>query len=577
MSLSRWISAAAPVARALPGGRYGWPGLLFTGVLTALATWHIVAFLQIAYLQISARAFVSPFEDALLYGVHRLLAGQLVYVDASADYIPFIYNPGLYYAAALVSKLFGATAFVARLPAALATAALPFVLYAIFRRLSPDGADGARLKAALQSLFAFGLYATLFEPSAFPIVALKADALLALNIALCIWLLLRNYAAPRELGFDLVLLATASSALFFIKQTGLLLAILNTALLFVAGRPRAALVHGAVVGTITVALIVAFEAAADSRFMDFAWGVPASHQLAYNRANEYLLSFFYALPLAAAPALVLFALRYLRRLGSAMPPNFIHRIYAAGRSEIVGLTLIAYAVGNFAISYVGAAKMGGYPNSLLYAALCLAILALHALEAEDDLALKPAPFAWLAGALLLWQAGAQVYDRAGLVARHERLAAHEDEYLKALCALKQPTLNYQAAYLGALYCGARPQFSYMAAIDIVNHSGQLTRFRESFEANVRARRYASVVTALNYTPEQIAAYLDQLALALAAEKNPRKRREMENFRVTVELEGLLRSTYRVAPPEALSPAERRYLELEAERSGQPIFILHPTP
>lgn len=574
MTLSRWLSAAAPLARRLPGGRHGWPGLACAIALIALAAWHTLAFLQIAALQITARAFVSPFEDALLYGVHRLLAGQLLYVDASADYIPFIYNPGLYYVGALFSQWFGAAAFAARLPAALATALLPFVIYAIFRRLGPDA---PRLKAALQSLLVFGLYATLFVPSAFPIVALKPDALLTLNIALCLWLLLCNYAAARELGLSLVFLAAASSALFFIKQTGLLLAILNTALLFVAGRPRAALVHGGVVGTITVALIVAFEAPAGSAFIDFAWGVPASHQLAYSRANEYLLNFFYALPLAAAPALVLFSLRYLRRLGSAMPPNFIHRVYAAGRAEIVGVTLIGYAVGNLAISYVGAAKMGGYPNSLLYAALCLAILALYSLEADDDLALKPAPLAWLAGALLLWQAASQVYDRAGLAARHAQLAAHEDEYLKAMCALKQPALNYQAAYLGALYCGAPPQFSYMAAIDIVNHSDQLASFRKSFEARVHSRAYGSVVTALNYTPEQIAAYLEQLTVAIAAENNPRKRRELENFRVTVELEGLLRSKYRLAPPEALSPAERRYLELEAERSGQPIYILHPVP
>lgn len=570
----RWLSATAPLARLLPGGRYGAPGLAFAVALIALSAWHILAFLQIAALQITARAFVSPFEDALLYVVHRLLAGQLLYVDASADYIPFIYNPGLFYAGALFVNGSSAAAFAARLPAALATAVLPLVIYAIFRRLAPEA---PRLKAALQSLLVFGLYATLFVPSAFPIVALKADALLALNIALCLWLLLCNYSAPREFGLSFVCLAAASSALFFIKQTGLLLAILNTTLLFIAGRPRAALAHGAVVGTITIALIAAFEAPAGSAFIDFAWGVPASHQLAYSRANEYLLGFFYALPLAAVPAVTLFFLRYLRRLGSAMPPNFVHRVYAAGRAEIVGVTLIGYALGNFAISYVGAAKMGGYPNSLLYAALCLAILALHSLEADDDLALKRGPLAWIAGALLLWQAATQVYDRAGMAERLARLAAHEDEYLQTLCDLKQPTLNYQAAYLGALYCGARPQFSYMAAIDIVNHAEQLASFRKSFEERVRSRAYGSVVTALNYTPEQITAYLQQLNVAIDAEKNPRKRRELENFRVTVELEGLLRSSYRLAAPEALSPAERRYLELEAERSGQPMYILHPVP
>jgi hypothetical protein len=125
--------------------------ITFLQILVGLAAAYYVAFFL--YIAISRIAFPFAFdrvEGAVLVQANRILLGQSMYVEPSAAYIPLVYQPLYFYAAALFMKLFGVGMFAPRLLSVLASCGCIVLVFLITRKLS-----GTRLFAFISA----GLFA----------------------------------------------------------------------------------------------------------------------------------------------------------------------------------------------------------------------------------------------------------------------------------------------------------------------------------------------------------------------------------------------------------------------------------
>jgi 4-amino-4-deoxy-L-arabinose transferase-like glycosyltransferase len=159
-------------------------------------------------------------EGAFVDHVIRLVSGQKLYVEPTLDFIPFVYTPGYYYAAAGAALLLGASAVTLRIVSILCSVGIFGVLAAFGRKERGTGKEGLLLAglfaatyaiggawldvARVDSLFLFltlaGLYGVRFGRTTTALVAtgmLLAGALLTKQVGLILGPILLLYPVVR--------------------------------------------------------------------------------------------------------------------------------------------------------------------------------------------------------------------------------------------------------------------------------------------------------------------------------------------------------------------------------------------
>ncbi|MCE9502022.1 MAG: hypothetical protein K8R21_16190, partial [Leptospira sp.] len=135
-------------------------------------------------------------------------------------------------------------------------------------------------------------------------------------------------------------------------------------------------------------------------------------------------------------------------------------------------------------------------------------------------------------------------------------------YLKALCQMEKPAWFQNASYLPVMYCGAPETFNHTAAIDIMQSETQFRTFSEIFSKAIREKRFGTVISDLDYKPEDLKVFISHVEKKIETTKNKNEASQLKNFLYGLKLELSLREFYREVPGNELSTAEREFLSYE---------------
>jgi hypothetical protein len=177
--------------------------------LAALALGYVALYVVVAASRMGYPFQLEWMEGAVLQGVRRVVAGEAVYVQPSLEYVPLIYPPLYFYAAAPLTALFPDGFLPLRLLSFVASISSLWVLFLYVRRDS-----GSRLSGLLAS----GLFAATFARSGGWFDLARVDSLFV-ALLLCSAYLLRGSSLRVVLAG--VVLALAGLA----KQTAFLVAL----------------------------------------------------------------------------------------------------------------------------------------------------------------------------------------------------------------------------------------------------------------------------------------------------------------------------------------------------------------
>lgn len=130
--------------------------ILFTlkSILLLIAFFYFTIFLYITVSRINYPFALEWMEGTSLVQVHRILSGQLLYVEPSLNYIPLIYPPLYYYVAALFAKVIGIGFFPLRLVSLLSTFGCMAHIFLIVRKIQPN---------IFAQIVAVGLFSAMFK------------------------------------------------------------------------------------------------------------------------------------------------------------------------------------------------------------------------------------------------------------------------------------------------------------------------------------------------------------------------------------------------------------------------------
>jgi hypothetical protein len=324
--------------------------------------------------------FRYPYElewmtGSMLDHVERVRRGEPLYVAPSGDWIPFIYTPGYYWAAALASR-FAPMVQACRAVSVASTAVGGACTWLLARRAGAN----RWLAAAAPLLFlgCFGYTCQWYDVE-------RADSLLIAMLAVAAVIAQRGSVAAWGAAGALV------GAAFFVKQPALSFAVAVPVLVAIGGRRKEALAFavGAVVAF--APLYVVLQAKTDGWFAYYCLHVPGQHGMAL----KYVTTFFVS---DLSKALVL----AIATLGAAAA------VFRAMRDPQAiddrALVLYAFTLAGFAASASSRLHVGGWANVLLFwttfavpAACALATELEGALPLAGRVAL-PLAFALQAGA-----------------------------------------------------------------------------------------------------------------------------------------------------------------------------------
>jgi len=130
-----WLNRASRLLRAL---------IAFTSVFI------ILLFLYTALRRLRYPYELEELEGSMFIAVLRVFHGQSVYPRPSLDFIPYMYSPGYYYAAAALGKLYGMSISTLRLTSILSTLGCFAAIYALV---------WTEVRRHLPAVAAAGLYA----------------------------------------------------------------------------------------------------------------------------------------------------------------------------------------------------------------------------------------------------------------------------------------------------------------------------------------------------------------------------------------------------------------------------------
>ncbi len=426
----------------------------------AIASYLVVAVRRAGY------PFALEWVEANTYlHVLQVLAGQPIYGPPSFDFVPMIYPPLYYYAAAPLAWATGQIMLAMRLVSLTASLAAFTAIFLIARgRGLPHG----------WSFVAVGLFAASYRMAGYWFDVARVDMLF---LAL---LLLAIYAASVHAKHELVagaaaglLLALAVTA----KQQALLTVPFLALYLALEQRWRKALVMTAAAGTAVLGFTGAAILASDGWFWFYTVRVPgaapASPRLAWDLTRH-------AVGASLLPVMALIVIGAAVGLWSDRT--------RAQRLRLATLALLVLAL--LVASYLSMAKQWGYVNGLLPAAAGLALAAAEAAWMIDRARFGrrwvQIALAALATGLLLLQFAFLRYDPAVQIPS-PRDVQTGNATLAALRAAPGPVFAPTAPYL--LHMAGRPTHFHLSALSDVelaaNHNPSIAADLQSYRSAIQ--------------------------------------------------------------------------------------------
>jgi 4-amino-4-deoxy-L-arabinose transferase-like glycosyltransferase len=374
----------------------------------------------LAYMTVALCRMAFPFEldgseGSIVDHVHRVVSGQQIYVAPSLDFVPTMYTPGYYYAAALVAAVSGDGFVAPRLVSFLASLAVLWLIVAVVRK--ETGNLGAATLAAC-------LFAATFRATGGWFDLARPDSLF---LALLLASLYRLRFATSSRDFAAAGLLLAVSALT--KQTALLLGAPLIVYAYVASR-RGVVAFTAACAGVLLAVGGVLEWTSAGWFFRYVTG---STGVAHYKI--WVDELLWPLPVACLAAAWL-------AYGGA-------QTFSDGRRG--GLFYALTAVGLIGGSYASNVQRHTAPNALMPPFACLAILFglwLHgALPRTERGATGRATL--VVYALVLLQFAALAYNPWRLVPTSADADAGR-RLIEAIRTIDGPVLVYDRGYLARL-------------------------------------------------------------------------------------------------------------------------------
>ncbi len=427
-------------------------------LLYAAAAGFILAYLYIASQRIGYPYELEWMEGASVDHVARLLDGEKLYVEPTPDFVPFIYTPGYFYAAAGLARVFGVEMMPLRLLSFLASLGSLALIGRFAQRETGRRASG---------LVAAGLFAASFPLSGSWFDLARIDSLfLLLLLAGC-----DRVRASRSLAGAVaagLLLALA----FQTKQSALVVAVpvlLTAAVL----RGRQGLVAGLAFAAGVALSVGALVASHPHWFWYYTMQLPRQHPVAAASLSE-----FWTVDVAAIPVAFGLGAAYL-----------IHRV---ARERGAAIDHLVFAGAMLACAWLSRLHGGGFVNVLmpLHAAIAIAAGCSwgSAAVGSGPRWLRPAIGAALVGQFVLL-----VYDPSSAVpsARHRTAF---DALVERIREIDGPVIVPYHGHLTAL-AGKERHAHTMAVADVLRGTDRALRSRLylAIDERIERREFGAIV------------------------------------------------------------------------------------
>ncbi len=427
------------------------------------STVFILTYLLVALARITYPYELEWMEGGAVDHVRRILDGRPLYVEPTLGFIPYIYTPLYFYAAAAVSLATGAGFLPLRLVSLLSSLGCLGVIFQLVRRETGDARCG---------LAAAGLFAATYRLGGAWLDLARVDSLF-----LCLLLagasILRSRATALSDGAAALVLTLA----FLTKQTAAFVALALVPFCVLARRGVGRAVYPtALLGGLAVSTLL-LDALSAGWFGYYVFSLPRQHAVEAPRILGFWLHDI-ARPLAIATGIALLHLwRARRRAGHA----------ALFHSLLLG--------GCLAATWLVRVRTGSYDNVLLPAHAALAIgfgLGLgdgSACRASPPLRLSAAAIPLLALVQLLllgYDPRAQIPTRADVEAG--------DRLVEAMRRIPGEVYLPMHGYLTAL--AGKPTFAHGQAVDDASRGADRTSvdaLSAELTAAIRTRRFAAII------------------------------------------------------------------------------------
>jgi hypothetical protein len=317
------------------------PEALLRAGLTLCSVYYLIVFCLLGWARLLFPGALEWVEGSMYCHVARLLAGQALYVEPSPEFVPSIYPPLYFYAAAALSSLTGpgfATLRLISLLSALGSMALIALL--VSRETS----------SRIAGLWAAGLFAATYHASATYLDIGRIDTLF-------LFLVLGSVAAIRfAAGMPGCLLAAGLLVCAALtKQTALVLS-LPLVLYACMARPRLqALVFVGVLAAGIALMTALLNAASSGWYVLYVFTLPGRHPILWERLGPFWLEQLRTCAVAGALTVTWFFLAPTRQ--------------NRPRTILYGLLCTAL----IAVACMAWIKIGGFKNVLISAHAALAL------------------------------------------------------------------------------------------------------------------------------------------------------------------------------------------------------------
>jgi len=313
----------------------------FETALTICSLYYLIVFCSLGFVRLMFPGALEWVEGSMFCHIMRLLAGQPIYVEPSHEFVPAIYPPLFFYAAAVLSSITGPGFLALRLISLLsALGSIALIGYLVCRE------TGSRASG----LWGAGLFAATYHASATYLDIGRIDTLF-------LFLVLGSVSAIRfAAGIRGCLLAAGLLVCAALtKQTGLVLSLPLVLYAFMA-RPRLqALVFAGAFGAGAALMTVLLNAASSGWYMFFVFTLPGRHPVLWERLGSFWLEQLRDCAVAACLTGTWFFLVPIK--------------HNRARVILYGLLYISL----IAIACMAWIKIGGFKNVLITAHAALAL------------------------------------------------------------------------------------------------------------------------------------------------------------------------------------------------------------
>ncbi len=311
--------------------------LLAAKVLTAgLVSYFVLAFLYISISRMGYMFTLEWLEGASLIQVHRLLAGQPLYVQPTFEYVPLIYSPLYFYVSALFARLIGFGFLPLRLVSFLSTIGSVVMVYLIVRKYTAN---------LYVSLMAAGSLLALYRISDTWFDLARVDMLAVFLTLLCIYLVQAGSL------LRLALAAIAISLACITKQTyWILVPPILVYALFLHGKKALTMIVATVVISLGTHLLLDRLYYGWYSFFVYSAGFGQGSSILAGGLVHFFQAYWIDAVLKIVPIMFLLSVLY-----------FVLRF----RAYRATLGVLALSAGMIVLSWLGILNKGGYSNVLI--------------------------------------------------------------------------------------------------------------------------------------------------------------------------------------------------------------------